>query len=209
MTACALVASSAGAGYPGRRSLLEFTEARCWRCRSRGTDTANEFELSSIVQPTRPIEEVPKFVSSNQSEASGLFPLDQAAASTIARLTGPGRGRADGQGVRRAGVGRPTDGRVVDVDVDLVAGLRRSIEHGAGLEEQRGADDLERSGIRSGNGQAVVAQPVVGHVDVCELNGVGGGDVLRQRRDDGRGSRRRWAGDPRLPRARRPRAAGG
>src|SRR5262252_1646117 len=55
----------------------------------RGTETANEFELSSIVQPTRLTADVPKFVSSNQSEASGLLPLDQGAASVIARFTTP------------------------------------------------------------------------------------------------------------------------
>src|SRR5215813_11923030 len=54
-----------------------------------GTDTANEFELSSIVQPTRLTDAVPKLVTSNQSRASGLLPLDQGAASVIARLIGP------------------------------------------------------------------------------------------------------------------------
>src|SRR5215470_11064497 len=54
-----------------------------------GTETANEFELSSIVQPTRLTDEVPKFVTSNQSAATGLFPLDQGAASVIARLIAP------------------------------------------------------------------------------------------------------------------------
>ena len=55
----------------------------------KGTETANEFELSSIVQPTRLTDEVPKFVTSNQSDASGLFPLDQGAASVIARVIAP------------------------------------------------------------------------------------------------------------------------
>src|SRR5262249_7136678 len=55
----------------------------------KGTETANEFELSSIVQPSRLTDEVPKFVTSNQSDASGLFPLDQAAASVMARLIWP------------------------------------------------------------------------------------------------------------------------
>src|SRR5215831_18500911 len=55
----------------------------------RGTETANEFELSSIVQPTRLTADVPKFVTSNQSRATGLFPLDQGAASVMARLIGP------------------------------------------------------------------------------------------------------------------------
>src|SRR5450432_565757 len=54
-----------------------------------GTETANELELSSMVQPTRLTDEVPKFVSSNQSDASGLLPLDQGAASVIARLIAP------------------------------------------------------------------------------------------------------------------------
>src|SRR5215813_2868776 len=54
-----------------------------------GTDTANEFELSSIVQPTRLTDAVPKLVTSNQSAATGLLPLDQGAASVIARLIGP------------------------------------------------------------------------------------------------------------------------
>jgi hypothetical protein len=54
-----------------------------------GTDTANEFELSSIVQPIKLTDDVPKFVTSNQSAASGLFPLDQGAASVMARLIAP------------------------------------------------------------------------------------------------------------------------
>ena len=54
-----------------------------------GTETANEFELSSIVQPTRLTDEVPKFVSSNQSEASGLLPLDHGAASVTASVIEP------------------------------------------------------------------------------------------------------------------------
>src|SRR5262245_47336021 len=88
MNACAFAASSVElvvsmkiTDSPGLMLVTPFS----------GTETANEFELSSIVQPTRLTEDVPKFVSSNQSAASagGLFPLDQGAASVTARLIGP------------------------------------------------------------------------------------------------------------------------
>src|SRR5262249_15431502 len=88
MNACRLAARSDGAAVsmkitdsPGAMLVTPF----------RGTETANEFELSSIVQPTRLTDEVPKCVASNQSAASagGLFPLDRGAASVMARLIVP------------------------------------------------------------------------------------------------------------------------
>ena len=59
--------------------------------------------------------------------------------------------------------------RIVDVDGEDVAGLGFEIERGAGLDIQPARVDFERSGVRTGEGQGVGAEAVVGDHDVGDL----------------------------------------
>ena len=52
-----------------------------------GTEDAKELELSSIFHPVMVTAVVPVLVNSNQSAATGLFPLDHGATSDTIKVT--------------------------------------------------------------------------------------------------------------------------
>src|SRR5262249_7140222 len=87
------------------------------------------------------------------------------------QVDGPAAARGgDRQRVRGAGVGRGTDRRVVYIDGDVVGRVVRRVQRGPRFEEERGTGDLERGGIRTGDGQRVVTEAVVADEDVRELD---------------------------------------